>query len=401
MGGRHGDTDADSDADAFADPDADHDALVVAGFDAVRLSARDDGVALVPRRPVVAPGLAASRPAAASPAELSRAVASALRAGSRLPLALRYRAARAGRLVITVVAPLPSLRSLVRLLVIPLGAALGAPVAALAGSRAYQGDPAHDGAVDDAALRPPLTLAWSRELDGSPGFPLLAGGRVFVIVRTDDPGGGLLYALDRATGRTLWQRPVDAWQSALALDGGRLFVMTEGGFAQALDAATGAALWAGRAPSGFGSTPVASGGRLYALAGSALRALDEAGGSTLWEYGGAYDGAGILRPAATAWWHPASGGHGLQLRGRARVADAERLLQRRPGSLGAARRARLDQNHGEVRDAAAGTKLRDYASAQPPARWRGARRCWSRAARWSRATRRATRLCGATRRTAA
>src|SRR4051812_40399359 len=163
-------------------------------------------------------------------------------------------------------------------LVLSLGALLAMPVAALAGSTSYQGDPAHDGAVADAALRPPLTEAWTRDLDGTPGFPLAVDGRVFVI------GSETLYALDRATGATLWRRHMGAGEDQLAYDGGHLYVIN-GEVAQAIDPATGDSLWRVRAfrrEDFFASVPVAAGGRLYAAAEYDMRALSGADGSTLW-----------------------------------------------------------------------------------------------------------------------
>jgi eukaryotic-like serine/threonine-protein kinase len=164
-----------------------------------------------------------------------------------------------------------------RLLCAVLAALLVVSGSAFASS-GFQGSATHDGNVADAAPQPPLKRAWHRDLGASPGFPIVAGGRVFVIA------GGTLYALDRATGRTLWRRAVAAAAYDLAYDGGLLFVVTGGQHAQALDPVTGAARWTVRItdPTMFAGQPVAAGGRLYTIDdgfGSYLSAFDGASGT--------------------------------------------------------------------------------------------------------------------------
>ena len=71
---------------------------------------------------------------------------------------------------------------------------------------AYQIDPAHTGSQSDG-LTPPLVQRWSRELGNqfsTISYPLIAEGKVFVLVDNGTDNGTNLYALDEATGATVW-----------------------------------------------------------------------------------------------------------------------------------------------------------------------------------------------------
>ena len=71
---------------------------------------------------------------------------------------------------------------------------------------AYQIDPAHTGSQSDG-LTPPLVQRWSRELGNSSStisYPLIVEGKVFVLVDNGNDFGTNLYALDGATGATIW-----------------------------------------------------------------------------------------------------------------------------------------------------------------------------------------------------
>ncbi len=215
-------------------------------------------------------------------------------------------------------------------------------------------------------MRPPLKRAWHRELGATPGFPVIAGGRVFVIA------GGTLSALDRATGRTLWQRAAAAASYALAYDGGRLFVVSGRYVAQAIDPATGETLWTARIadPTMFAGSIVATGGRLYALDdgfGTFLSAFDAA------------TGARAYRVAAASTWGMPTVGDGRVYLGEGDIEYAQaaadgRRLWGSPGDqfgdgkgTAAYHDGRVWNNRGQVLDAATGAKLRDYRSTQIPA----------------------------------
>jgi outer membrane protein assembly factor BamB len=69
--------------------------------------------------------------------------------------------------------------------------------------------------VSARGLGPPLRERWRRVFDPSVPishevrWPLAAGGRVFVTFENRDGGPGELYALDPATGATLFKRDVE------------------------------------------------------------------------------------------------------------------------------------------------------------------------------------------------
>jgi outer membrane protein assembly factor BamB len=154
---------------------------------------------------------------------------------------------------------------------------------------AYQIDATHSGAQFDT-ITPPLTQRWSRDLGGQISYPLIAGGRIFVTVANQNSFGTKLYALDEATGATLWG-PVDLggsfnWSNA-AYDAGRVFAVNYDGVLRAFDAASGALLWSTQLPDqhAFFSPPTASGGVVYTAGsgtGTTLYAVDEQDGIVNW-----------------------------------------------------------------------------------------------------------------------
>jgi outer membrane protein assembly factor BamB len=151
----------------------------------------------------------------------------------------------------------------------------------------YQISQAHDGHLTGDNLYPPLTRSWSRTLDGIVSYPLIAGGRAFVTT-----GGGsanLIYALDLATGTTLWTRTLGGtyfWSGA-AYDGDRVFVVNGDGLLRALAADSGKTLWATLLADqwSFSSEPVAADGIVYTAGagyGGTLYAVSQVDGRVLW-----------------------------------------------------------------------------------------------------------------------
>ncbi|MBI1916674.1 MAG: PQQ-binding-like beta-propeller repeat protein [Planctomycetes bacterium] len=128
--------------------------------------------------------------------------------------------------------------------------------------------------------------------------PVVAGNRVYIGVIT---GGvfekrGLLYCLDRETGKKLWQFDNDEEMkqmlSSPCVAYGRVYV-GEGFHENAscklfcLDAATGKKLWAFETQSHVESSPCVADGRLYFGAGDdGLYCLDAGSGKKLWQYPG-------------------------------------------------------------------------------------------------------------------
>lgn len=157
-------------------------------------------------------------------------------------------------------------------------------------SVAYQHDPAHDGRSLDTSFVAPFTQAWSTELGGTVGYPLIADGRVFVTVAHASGYGNDVEALSLATGERLWG-PTSIggtyWTGSIAYDAGRVFAINYDGKLTALDAATGAVAWSRQLAGqyAFTSPPTAVDGTVYvggAGSGGTLYAVDEASGSTEW-----------------------------------------------------------------------------------------------------------------------
>ena len=154
---------------------------------------------------------------------------------------------------------------------------------------AYQINTAHSGDLGGDALAPPLTKRWSRDLGGQVSYPLIAGGRVYVTVANVGSYGSTLYALDAATGNTLWSQALGGtyYFSAAAYDNGQVFALNYDGLLRSFDASTGAQHWSVQLPgqSAFTSPPVASNGVVYtggAGSGGTLYAVGETTGAVSW-----------------------------------------------------------------------------------------------------------------------
>ena len=265
------------------------------------------------------------------------------------------------------------IRSLIVLGALLLTALTAAPAgAAYDESTAFQITPGHTGFASGGALdRPPLVQRWMRTLGAQTSYPLLAGGRIFVIARTN--GVGTLHGLDADTGATLWSRPV-AGAAEIAYDGGRVFVSESSGSVVAVSALTGATQWIRTLDESFSlHKPVAADGTLYVVSswsGGLLYALDTADGSTRWttSSGGAspgldgsfvyvsddYQGAtsGMSREDGKAGWH---GTKSCFVGSGNVVTDGARVIG--PWNSGC----------GAVVDAATGTELDSFAANTAPA----------------------------------
>lgn len=171
--------------------------------------------------------------------------------------------------------------------------AIEAPPAAASRSVAYQIDPAHSGhARSGGTLAFPAQKAWSVALPDAASYPLVAGGKVFLLVRASASGGygARLYALDLATGTTSWGPVAIAgtyFWSAHAYEDGKLFVVSGDGRLSSFDAATGAPGWSVSLPGqyAFSAAPSAEGGTVYvggAGVGGTLYAVDAATGNVRW-----------------------------------------------------------------------------------------------------------------------
>jgi outer membrane protein assembly factor BamB len=153
---------------------------------------------------------------------------------------------------------------------------------------AYQLDPAHDGYQSASPITTPLSQAWSTNLGGAISYPLIVNGIVYVTA-VNSGGGTNLYALNQATGATLWSHALGGtypW-SGLAYDAGQVFTVNSNGALTAFDATTGATSWSTTLPGqySFSSPPTATNGYVYtggAGSGGTLYAVSEATGVVAW-----------------------------------------------------------------------------------------------------------------------
>jgi outer membrane protein assembly factor BamB len=177
------------------------------------------------------------------------------------------------------------------------------PQPPLSQSVTFQIDYAHSGRATVGSTGPtfPPSATWSRALNGTVSYPIIAGGKVFVTTGTNatDPHayGTSLYALDLATGAVAWGPitiPGTYFFSGAAYDQGRLFVANFDGVVRAFDPATGTLLWTTTVGYFITTPPTAANGVLY-LGG--MLALDETTGAVLWT---AYTGSGKNSPTVTS-----------------------------------------------------------------------------------------------------
>jgi len=151
-------------------------------------------------------------------------------------------------------------------------------------------------------------VAWTREF-GTPksnyGYAssLIAYRHLFVQI--DDSHGANLYALDPATGKTVWQKERavrESWASPMIVVSGdrEMVVLTENPTATAYDVNTGAVIWSTECLSGevAPSPACASGTVIVANERARLSALSAEGGTVAWS--GEDDLPNVASPLATA-----------------------------------------------------------------------------------------------------
>ena len=145
---------------------------------------------------------------------------------------------------------------------------------------AFRQNAAHDGRAFGDGPQPPLTTAWTRDLDGNLNYPLIAGGRVFAV--TDK---GMLRVLDLRNGALLWSNAVGpATHHRRATTTAACSRPTVTGKTFAFDAASGLVLWS--RGTNAESPPVADGGRVYVGGGAGLAVYDAATGALVREQQG-------------------------------------------------------------------------------------------------------------------
>ena len=156
----------------------------------------------------------------------------------------------------------------------------------------YQIDPTHTGSQVDI-VTPPLTQRWSRNLGSSVSYPLIAGGKVFVIA------GDSLYALSGANGTTVWGPIVIGGYPGIAYESGRVFAINSAGLLRGYDAATGTQVWTRQLQGqSFSSAPTAVGGTVYINSYSTFYAVNAVDGTVKWS--APFKGTEHSSPAVTA-----------------------------------------------------------------------------------------------------
>jgi outer membrane protein assembly factor BamB len=144
----------------------------------------------------------------------------------------------------------------------------------------FKGDPRNSGLRRDLEGPDRVAEAWTADLAGAPGSPVL--DRDTVYVGTDR---GNCYALERATGRRRW-----VFETAVATDAApvvtrdRLYLGTGDGTVRALDPATGERRWRTDLPGSIAGPPALSDGRLYAGHEDGLSALEAGTGAEDWTH---------------------------------------------------------------------------------------------------------------------
>jgi outer membrane protein assembly factor BamB len=155
---------------------------------------------------------------------------------------------------------------------------------------AYRVTEGHDGVLTTSnGIGYPAnsTPTWTVDLGAPVSYPLIAGGMVFVATANPDGSyGNRLYALNAATGATVWGPVAVAgtyFGSGLTYDNGRVFILMFDGAIRAFDASNGGALWTTQLPGyWYEASPNAYGGIVFIVGNGGLSAVDEASGKILW-----------------------------------------------------------------------------------------------------------------------
>jgi outer membrane protein assembly factor BamB len=176
----------------------------------------------------------------------------------------------------------------------------------LAGERIFQlGD---DGVLSAIDKRNGHTL-WQRQLgSNSASTPAVVGNTVYATVLERAPGveAGAIFALDAATGSTLWSRDLPApSESSPLVDRGRVFFGSQDGTVYALDARDGRVVWTYHAEGAVKASPSLANGVLYFGDYSGhVQAISEQTGRQLWDTAseGALLGSGTFYSTAAVMY---------------------------------------------------------------------------------------------------
>jgi outer membrane protein assembly factor BamB len=174
-------------------------------------------------------------------------------------------------------------------------------------SLTFQITPTHTGATTTTGLKPPLKVKWSVGLGGAVSYPLIVGGKVFVI------GGSstsTVYALSIKNGSTIWsQSAPTGWGGwiGIAYQDGKIFAVPSGangaGAMAAYAAKDGHQIWTTILTNQYvySSPPTALNGMVYtggAGSGGTVYAVSQKDGTVVWT--GSVENGDDSSPAVTA-----------------------------------------------------------------------------------------------------
>jgi outer membrane protein assembly factor BamB len=185
----------------------------------------------------------------------------------------------------------------------------------------FQINNSHNGYIAFASASLPSAASWSVNLGGTPSNALIVGNRVYVFATIS--GNSQLFALNGATGATLWGPIEFPGVAGFTYDAGTLFVnsgpITASGVLTALDAASGKQKWAVNLPGQFAESwpAIAADGVVCLLDVGLLTAFNESDGAQLWSVqqksgtdgsvAGTVDGIYVAAPDLTADFRPRTG----------------------------------------------------------------------------------------------
>lgn len=138
------------------------------------------------------------------------------------------------------------------------------------------------------SMRPPFKQVWENNEGALLEFPpVMSGKRIFQLA-----DNGILSAIDKSTGRTIWKRDLGALSASTpAVVGDRVYATVlsrtggEGGRIAALNAKTGAIVWSRDLPSRSESSPMVDKGKvIFGSEDGTVYALRTTNGSTVWTY---------------------------------------------------------------------------------------------------------------------
>ncbi|MEO7716376.1 MAG: PQQ-binding-like beta-propeller repeat protein [Capsulimonas sp.] len=198
-----------------------------------------------------------------------------------------------------------------------LGLAFSANAAPSSDAVTYRTNPAHTAQATMPDFSLPLEKKWDVDLGVTAKYPLIAAGKVFVVLpssssSTTSGHHSALIAFDAATGHVAWgpiALPASTYGWAAACyDNGRIFINTDGsisplgGLMAAYSAANGSLQWSSTLPVqyGFSSAPSALNGYVYtggAGTGGTVYCVRESDGTVMWQ--GGVSGGDSSSPAVT------------------------------------------------------------------------------------------------------